>query len=131
MIKVLFIDDAVERHLMVESVALEEDIELVQAYNVDEGLDLVEDDYDLVCIDHDLGEDKRNGTTIAKKIKSLNKEIPFVWVHSANPVGSLNIYSILSRCKNIGGFVKEPFNFIALTQVFSYIKEFNKDDEKD
>lgn len=122
--KVLFIDDENMRHQMALSLAKDEGIDLTQAFTIDEAIEFLEsDNYDLVCIDHDMRENKRNGTDIAKKIHNDGISIPFVWIHSANPVGAMNIKSIITKINGVGALVKEPFNFITLTKVFSIVKD--------
>lgn len=53
--------------------------------------------YDIICLDHDLGEEK-TGYDIAKYI--VENEIPIkigFSIHSANPVGRFNIEQLLTH----------------------------------
>jgi Cyclic-phosphate processing Receiver domain len=65
----------------------------------------------VVSFDHDLGKDK-NGYDCAKYLFQycLDKKIdlPEYHVHSLNPVGTVNIYSLLDQYKNaVGRLLRE------------------------
>lgn len=56
-----------------------------------------DDDYDVISLDHDLGEEK-TGYDIAKYIVENQIEIKgLIAIHSANPVGRFNIEQLLTR----------------------------------
>lgn len=57
-----------------------------------------EKEYDLIFLDHDLGnreyvdsDDSNTGFQVAKAIKGTPNESTFIVIHSANPVGAENI----------------------------------------
>lgn len=50
----------------------------------------------LLCLDHDLGEEK-TGYDIAKYIIENNIPISLIQIHSANPVGRANMNQLLTH----------------------------------
>ena len=52
--------------------------------------------FDLISLDHDLGEEK-TGYDIAKYIVENQIKVPPIAIHSANPVGRLNIEHLLTH----------------------------------
>ena len=57
---------------------------------------LKDDNYDIISLDHDLGEDK-TGYDIAKYIVENQIKVGAVAIHSANPVGKFNINQLLTH----------------------------------
>ena len=68
------------------------------ARNYDQAINFLQNNtYDLVCFDHDLGENQKTGMDIAKWV-TKNIKIPFlVYSHSANQPGRENIESLLNQ----------------------------------
>lgn len=72
-------------------------IDVARTYN--EAIELIDAfraSYDLISLDHDLGEEK-TGYDIAKYIVENQIEIPPIAIHSANPVGRFNIEQLLTH----------------------------------
>lgn len=61
-----------------------------------EAIEYLKDNYDLISLDHDLGEEK-TGYDIAKYIVENQMKIAPVAIHSANPVGRFNIEQLLTH----------------------------------
>lgn len=73
--------------------------EITVARTYDEAIQYIDDSYDIISLDHDLGEDK-TGYDIAKYIVENNIKIARGFkVHSANPVGKFNIEQLLTHYK--------------------------------
>ncbi len=81
------------------------------ADNAHEGIILAKErKYDLIFLDHDLGNreyvdsnDPNTGFQVAKAIKGTLNESAFIVIHSANPVGAKNIQQELPQA------VRAPF----------------------
>ena len=79
--------------------------------NVDDSKQILLDDYyDLICLDHDLGGEAfidsnyyNTGYTLAKFILENNIKSKVV-IHSLNPVGAKNIKFILPKAEIYPGF---------------------------
>ena len=91
------------------------------AETVDEGRKLLNNKYDLLFLDHDLGGEiyvpsgKNTGYEFAQLIsKSINKNVPTI-IHSCNPAGSRAIKSILPHAQMI------PFVNLDITSLISKI----------
>lgn len=52
--------------------------------------------YDIICLDHDLGEDK-TGYDVCKYIIENNISCKEFRIHTSNPVGRLNMTQLLNR----------------------------------
>lgn len=55
--------------------------------------------YDVICLDHDLGEEK-TGYDICKYIIENNIQCKEYRIHTSNPVGRLNMTELLERYTN-------------------------------
>lgn len=70
--------------------------EITVARTYDEAIQYIDDSYDIISLDHDLGEEK-TGYDIAKYIVENQLKIGKVAIHSANPVGRDNIKQLLTH----------------------------------
>lgn len=61
--------------------------------------------FDIIDLDHDLGEEK-TGYDIAKFIIENNVKCNKIYIHSANPVGVFNMKQLLKRY----GYIVEIYN---------------------
>lgn len=61
-----------------------------------EAIDKLTDNYDVIDLDHDLGEEK-TGYDICKYIVENEIKIPIVVIHTSNPVGRQNMKQLLER----------------------------------
>lgn len=61
-----------------------------------EAIDYIDMNYDLVSLDHDLGEEK-TGYDIAKYIVENQIKVGAIAIHSANPVGRFNMEQLLTH----------------------------------
>ena len=89
--KVLYVDDI----RFPEKWHKNED-EITVARTYDEAIQYLGDEYDVISLDHDLGEEK-TGYDIAKYIVENQLKIGKVAIHSANPVGRDNIKQLLTH----------------------------------
>ncbi len=77
--------------------------------NAHEGIFLVrEKEYDLIFLDHDLGnrecvdsDDSNTGFQVAKAIKGTPNESALIIIHSANPVGAKNMQQELPQAVTV------------------------------
>jgi len=115
--KILFLDDDKLRHEYIESIFKDIDQELTHVWNFDECVSaLHNNEYDIVYLDHDLnffveGVKGRlvelTGYDVAKWIVMHLTYKPRIIVHSWNPVGADNMYTLLHD--NGFNVVKRPF----------------------
>ena len=70
--------------------------EITVARTYDEAIQYIDDSYDIISLDHDLGEDK-TGYDIAKYIVENQIKVGAVAIHSVNPVGKFNISQLLTH----------------------------------
>jgi len=119
--KILFVDDQKVRFDLFKTVFSDENFVLEYAKTVSSAIKcLNENDYDLVCLDHDMGE-KKSGQDIANHMVKSEKNFPFVWIHSMNVYGSHGIKFILSTSKNVGTMIVIPFNFMTINAVLDAV----------
>ena len=91
MLKVLYVDDIRFPEYFHQIGA-----EITVARTYDEAIQYIDDSYDIISLDHDLGEDK-TGYDIAKYIVENQIKVGAVAIHSANPVGRFNINQLLTH----------------------------------
>lgn len=74
--------------------------------------------YDIVFLDHDLGEGKRTGYDVVKFMVEHNIKVGLVVIHTMNPVGADNIHTLLRNTgyKTIRGSWNDE-NFIKNLEV--------------
>lgn len=70
--------------------------EITVARTYDEAIQYIDNNYDIISLDHDFGEDK-TGYDIAKYIVENQIKVGAVAIHSANPVGRFNINQLLTH----------------------------------
>ena len=70
--------------------------EITVARTFEEAIQYLDDSYDIISLDHDLGEEK-TGYDIAKYMIEHPVKVKAVMIHSANPVGRDNIKQLLSH----------------------------------
>jgi hypothetical protein len=54
-------------------------------------------EYDVIFLDHDLGDDKQTGYDVAKYMIEHKIKCGMVVVHTMNPVGGTNIHTLLQN----------------------------------
>ena len=86
--KVLYVDDIRFPHQI--------GAEITVARTYDEAIQYIDNSYDIISLDHDLGEEK-TGYDIAKYIVENQIKVRAVVIHSANPVGKFNINQLLTH----------------------------------
>lgn len=114
-IKVLFLDDDEQRHMIAKKNLIGTD--LTQVYTAKEAIDkLQSSSYDVVFLDHDLADhhyqnydssDEQTGQEVAKFIanhRNTHKNTVFV-LHSLNPNGRAAMKNILKDCH----VIEKPF----------------------
>ncbi len=104
--KIFILDDAHDRHTLLRSFLNKEVVEaqISSAYNYDEGIRLVSSqDFDLMFLDHDLGEvyyehyaARKNGTSFVRELTTLPMLRPkAIFIHSMNPDGANRMIDVL------------------------------------
>lgn len=89
---VLYVDD-----IRIPKVWKEDVVKVTIARTYDEAIELLKNyKYDIIDLDHDLGEEK-TGYDVAKFIVEEQINIPIVYVHTANPVGRMNIIDLMKH----------------------------------
>lgn len=116
--KILILDDNTVRHDAYKKKFNLPMDELTHVYTVGECIDaLQKDNYDLICLDHDLGGEEMvksgdgTGYEVAEWIaKNLPREnLPFAfYLHSLNPSGRKNMYYVLFDA-GITNVIEFPF----------------------
>jgi CheY-like chemotaxis protein len=113
--KILIVDDHLERHDKIKNKFNERDTIWYSAFNSDEGISLLQQKPDVVFLDHDLGERYSSrdmsfiDTTVpvAEEIirlcKSNSSSIGLVIVHSMNIVGRNNLVNMLDPYVEVKG----------------------------
>ena len=72
----------------------------VLAKNMEECVELLTScEVDILSLDHDLGWDEPTGYDVAKYIVEHRLYPKVIYLHSANPVGRMNMYQLLYRYK--------------------------------
>lgn len=104
-VKILWLDDERDPGDYIPQIAEKVDIKLVT--NSLEFLNAIKNgsfkEYNLICMDHDLGSDSENGETCAKLLREeIQHEGGFgnlevVAIHSYNPSGKRRMYNILKE----------------------------------
>lgn len=86
--------------------------EIISTYDAKEAIDLLSKDlnYDLICLDHDLGnrifisiDDENSGSTVAKFLSNKNIKCKII-IHSLNYWGAQNMLKYLPKAKYIPFF---------------------------
>ena len=70
--------------------------EITVARTYDEAIQYIDNSYDIISLDHDLGEEK-TGYDICKYIIENNIKLDRVYIHTSNPVGRDNMKQLLER----------------------------------
>ena len=137
--KILIIDDAVERHIMLAQDYHEEYPEAVlhSAFCFDDAVKfLAKNEYDFISFDHDLTDFKQvqgktvefTGASIARHMAEAGMKCPRVRVHSSNPAGAMNIVSIIQSGDVSTDVFYEPItarnmDMLGLKAKFNKLKE--------
>lgn len=103
--KILFLDDMEIRHESFKKCF--PDDEVISVKTAKEAIELLEKDlkWDLICLDHDLGdrvfvpsEDENTGYQVAKFLSDKDIKCT-IMIHSCNPIGAKNMQLLLPRAK--------------------------------
>lgn len=108
--KILVVEDSEERNVQFRKWLSHHDFDI--ATNADDGIKLLNSkDYDVIFLDHDLGnrsgvssDDPNTGYAVAKEIPASRNSDAQIIIHSMNPEGSRNIMNVLG-----GKAVPRPF----------------------
>lgn len=74
---------------------------------------LAKTEFDVICLDHDLGEGSKNGLDVVRYMTQNNLQLNhqcIILVHSMNPVGAVSMVDELSR----HGYTAVAINFAKL-----------------
>jgi len=103
--KIFILDDMQERHDAYKRKF--PDAEIISTYDAKEAIVLLSNDlnYDLICLDHDLGlrifvdtEDENTGSVVAKFLSDKDIKCPII-IHSLNCWGAKNMMNYLSQAE--------------------------------
>lgn len=89
--KILYVDD-----IRIPKVWQKDNNEIVICRTYAEAIKQVNNNYDVIDLDHDLGEVK-TGYDFCKYIVENNIVAPFIVLHTSNPVGRNNMRQLLER----------------------------------
>ena len=90
-IKILYVDD-----IRFPTIWHDAGCEITVARTYKEAIELLNYGFDIIDLDHDLGE-VYTGYDICKYIINNDIKIPKIYIHTSNPVGRDNMISILKR----------------------------------
>jgi len=85
------------------------------AHQANSLIDLVE--FDLICLDHDLGLANQSGMTVVDHLVRRARPIPRVWIHSWNGPAASSMHLALYRSGLVGDLFRETFCPDAVQQV--------------
>lgn len=119
-ITILFVDDDQNRHDLIRKVFFFSGFSVVHTTTADNAILLIQErSFDIICLDHDMGEGK-NGKDVAKVVAmsavDQSKFPMFVWIHSWNIVAAREMQSILQSAGidlYVAFFTKESVNKMA------------------
>lgn len=114
---ILVIDDDDGRHEVFEKYLTQAGHTVLHAFDAEETMSIIgscKEPIGMVCFDHDLGEDSKNGSQLATDILNLPIELwpARVVIHSNNHQGALNIISKFTSAKVLTEY--RPFDGAAM-----------------
>ena len=126
----LFVDDATERWQEFSAIATKLGWNAAWAIDYNAATNgFGYRDYDIVFLDHDLGEGRMTGYDVAKFMVQHAINCKFVVIHTMNPVGAENIHTLLRntgyRTFRMSGCWNDEKLMQSLNGVIAGIQELN------
>ena len=79
--KILIIDDEKDIRFLLSSILADEDYFTIEASNIQEAEKKIDTEiFDLALVDISLGDKKKDGISLLKKIKKINSDIPVIMI---------------------------------------------------
>jgi two-component system nitrogen regulation response regulator NtrX len=105
--KILIIDDEKDIRFLLSSILADEDYFTIEAGNIQEAeKKIVTEIFDLALVDISLGDKKKDGISLLKKIKKINSDIPVIMI-SGHATIQIAVDSIKEGAFE---FLEKPFN---------------------
>src|SRR6056300_117715 len=105
--KILIIDDEKDIRFLLSSILLDEDYLTIEAGNIAEAEKKIDgENFDLALIDISLGDKKKDGISLLKKIKIMNSDLPVIMI-SGHATIQIAVDSIKEGAFE---FLEKPFN---------------------
>lgn len=105
--KILIIDDEKDIRFLLSSILRDEDYLTIEAGNVAEAEKKIDgENFDLALIDISLGDKKKDGISLLKKIKKINSDLPVIMI-SGHATIQIAVDSIKEGAFE---FLEKPFN---------------------
>ena len=105
--KILIIDDEKDIRFLLSSILADEDYFTIEAGNISEAEKKIDsENFDLALIDISLGDKKKDGINLLKKIKKMNSDLPVIMI-SGHATIQIAVDSIKEGAFE---FLEKPFN---------------------
>ena len=105
--KILIIDDEKDIRFLLSSILADEDYFTIEASNIQEAEKKIDTEiFDLALVDISLGDKKKDGISLLKKIKKINSDIPVIMI-SGHATIQIAVDSIKEGAFE---FLEKPFN---------------------
>ena len=105
--KILIIDDEKDIRFLLSSILADEDYFTIEAGNIAEAEKKIDsENFDLALIDISLGDKKKDGISLLKKIKKMNSDLPVIMI-SGHATIQIAVDSIKEGAFE---FLEKPFN---------------------
>lgn len=105
--KILIIDDEKDIRFLLSSILVDEDYFTIEAGNIQEAEKKIDTEiFDLALVDISLGDKKKDGISLLKKIKKINSDIPVIMI-SGHATIQIAVDSIKEGAFE---FLEKPFN---------------------
>ena len=105
--KILIIDDEKDIRFLLSSILVDEQYLTIEAGNIDEAEKKIEtENFDLALIDISLGDKKKDGISLLKKIKKIDSDLPVIMI-SGHATIQIAVDSVKEGAFE---FLEKPFN---------------------
>ena len=105
--KILIIDDEKDIRFLLSSILADEDYFTIEASNIQEAEKKIDTEiFDLALVDISLGDKKKDGISLLKKIKKINSDIPVIMISGHATIQ----IAVDSKKEGAFEFLEKPFN---------------------
>ena len=105
--KILIIDDEKDIRFLLSNILVDENYTTIEAGNIQEAEKTIDNEnFDLALVDISLGDKKKDGISLLKKIKKINSDIPVIMI-SGHATIQIAVDSIKEGAFE---FLEKPFN---------------------
>ena len=105
--KILIIDDEKDIRFLLSNILVDENYTTIEAGNIQEAEKIIDNEnFDLALVDISLGDKKKDGISLLKKIKKINSDIPVIMI-SGHATIQIAVDSIKEGAFE---FLEKPFN---------------------